>query len=107
MTRCSTSQRKLSRREFSIAVGLFALPWGLPLATQAAEAETLDARFEFLSNHGNSTCSAVFTELDFQDACYCAVAGLVLLAHGPAPLWRAGAGAHEIQRHSGNPARSL
>ncbi len=62
MTRCSTSQRKLSRREFSIAVGLFALPWGLPLATQAAEAETLDARFEFLSNHGNSTCSAVFTD---------------------------------------------
>ena len=62
ITKCSILQRNLSRREFSIAAGLFALPWSLPIIARAAEPQTLDARFEFLSNHGNSTCSAVFTD---------------------------------------------
>ena len=53
---------KSTRREFSIAASLFALQWGLPIATQAAGPQTIDERFEFLSNHGNSTCSAVFTD---------------------------------------------
>lgn len=55
-------QRNLSRREFSIAAGIFMLRYGIPTAVLAAEPRSLDERFEFLSNHGNSTCSAVFTE---------------------------------------------
>jgi hypothetical protein len=62
MQKTSKPQRNLSRREFSIAAGLFALKCGMPTAAQAAEPRSLDERFEFLSNHGNSTCSAVFTD---------------------------------------------
>ena len=57
MTKCSILHRDLSRREFSIATGFFALQWGLPIAARAAQPQTLDERFEFLS-----TCSAVFTD---------------------------------------------
>lgn len=52
----------LSRREFSIAVGLFALNLSVPRLAEAAETQTLDKRFEFLSTHGNSTCSPAFTD---------------------------------------------
>lgn len=55
-------QRGLSRREFSFAVGLFTLQWAIPISAEAATSPTLDEHFEFLSQHGNSTCSAVFTE---------------------------------------------
>ena len=62
MTKRSKSQRIFTRREFSITAGLLVLPWSLPIAALADEPQALDARFEFLSNHGNSTCSAVFTD---------------------------------------------
>lgn len=62
MRRKEKWQRGLSRREFSFAVGLFMLQWAIPISAEAATSPTLDERFEFLSKHGNSTCSAVFTE---------------------------------------------
>jgi hypothetical protein len=62
MQKTSKPQRNLSRREFAIAAGLFALKCSMPTAARAAEPQSLDERFEFLSNHGNSTCSAVFTD---------------------------------------------
>lgn len=62
MTRRSALQRNLSRREFSVAAGLFALTYSLPIAAQAAEPRDLDERFAFLSTHGNSTCSTEFTD---------------------------------------------
>lgn len=52
----------LSRRDFSIALGLFALSSGIPRLAEAAGLQTLDERFEFLSKHGNSTCSPAFTD---------------------------------------------
>ncbi|MQW58647.1 hypothetical protein [Sinorhizobium meliloti] len=55
-------QQRLSRREFSLAMGIFAVHWVIPASASAAEASSLDERFDFLSKHGNSTCSAAFTE---------------------------------------------
>jgi hypothetical protein len=55
-----TRRRTLSRREFGIAAGLFALSFGLPDAARAEETRTLDERFDFLSKNGNSNCSAAF-----------------------------------------------
>ncbi|MBW0368337.1 hypothetical protein [Ensifer adhaerens] len=57
-----TWQQRLSRRDFSLTMGLFALQWAIPVAARAAEPSSLDERFDFLSKHGNSTCSAAFTE---------------------------------------------
>ncbi|MBX5132674.1 hypothetical protein HJB80_08380 [Rhizobium lentis] len=55
-------QRGLSRREFSVAIGLFALQCAMPLSARAAQSSSLDERFVFLSKHGNSACSAAYTE---------------------------------------------
>lgn len=55
-------QQRFSRREFSLAMGLFAVQWAIPVSASATEASSLDERFDFLSKHGNSTCSAAFTE---------------------------------------------
>lgn len=55
-------QQRLSRRDFSLAMGLFALQWAAPISAHAAVPSSLDERFDFLSKHGNSTCSAAFTE---------------------------------------------
>ncbi|MDX0973333.1 hypothetical protein GOL21_27040 [Sinorhizobium medicae] len=55
-------QGGLTRREFSFVVGLFAVQWAIPISAHAAEKSSLDERFDFLSKHGNSTCSAAFTE---------------------------------------------
>lgn len=52
----------LSRRDFSIAMGVFALSSGMPQLAEAAGPQTLDERFEYLSTHGNSTCSPAFTD---------------------------------------------
>jgi hypothetical protein len=62
MAKQSRSQRKISRRHFSIGTGCIALQLGTTMRAGIAAAQTLDARFEFLTNHGNSTCSAVFTD---------------------------------------------
>ncbi|AWI58659.1 hypothetical protein [Sinorhizobium fredii] len=56
------SRLRLSRRDFSFTVGLFALQWAIPISARAAESSSIDERFDFLSKHGNSTCSATFTE---------------------------------------------
>ena len=55
-----TERRTLSRREFGIAAGLFALRFGSPDAARADETRALDERFDFLSKNGNSNCSAAF-----------------------------------------------
>ncbi|SJM33671.1 hypothetical protein [Mesorhizobium delmotii] len=52
----------LSRRDFSIAVGFLALNSLMPRLAEATGQQTLDERFDFLSNHGNSTCSPAFTD---------------------------------------------
>jgi hypothetical protein len=62
MRQPAIQHRSFSRRQFTIAAGLFTLRCGMPIAAMAAEPDPLDARFAFLSNHGNSTCSAVFTD---------------------------------------------
>lgn len=55
-------QGRLSRRDFSVTMGLFALQWTVSIAAHAAVPSSLDERFDFLSKNGNSTCSAVFTD---------------------------------------------
>ncbi len=55
-------RQRLSRRKFSLAMGLFTVQWAIPMSAQAAQSSSLDERFDFLSKHGNSTCSATFTE---------------------------------------------
>lgn len=62
METASKLLRRVSRREFSIGAGLFALQWSVVPRAQAAEAQSLDERFAYLSSQGNSTCSAAFTE---------------------------------------------
>ncbi len=62
MRRRLTWQQGFSRRDFSLTMGLFVLQWAIPAAARAAEPSSLDERFDFLSKHGNSTCSAAFTE---------------------------------------------
>lgn len=54
--------RRYSRREVARIAGIFLLPWSLPRLARAAETSSLDERFDHLSTHGNSTCSAVFTD---------------------------------------------
>lgn len=55
-------QRGLSRRDFSVTMGLFALQCAVPVSAHAAQSPSLDERFDFLSKQGNSTCSATFTQ---------------------------------------------
>lgn len=57
-----TLQRSLSRREFSIGMGCLVLQLTTTRRAAAAKALSLDQRFDYLNAHGNSTCSAVFTD---------------------------------------------
>lgn len=62
MTDHTKSRRNLSRRELSIAAAAFVLPWTRSIRAGADEEPTLDQRFDDLNAHGDSTCSAVFTD---------------------------------------------
>lgn len=52
----------LSRRDLSFMVGVVAFQWTIPISAGGAQSWSLEERFDFLSKHGNSTCSATFTE---------------------------------------------
>ena len=56
------SQPALSRRRFLLATSALALSPFNSMPAAAANLASLDERFDFLSKHGNSTCSAKFTE---------------------------------------------
>lgn len=62
MRRTLKWQWRLSRRDFSVTMGLFALQWATPIPVRAAQSSSLDERFDFLSKNGNSTCSTAFTQ---------------------------------------------
>lgn len=62
MDKAARSQSVLSRRRFSVsAVGL-ALQLSGVLPAIAAETQSLDERFDYLSTQGNSNCSAAFMQ---------------------------------------------
>jgi hypothetical protein len=50
----------LSRRDFSVSAGLFLFQLGVGVPAGAADAQSVDARFDYLSTHGNSNCSTAF-----------------------------------------------
>jgi hypothetical protein len=62
MSKIARLKETISRRDFIMGVTCLALNMGTPLRADAATTQSLDDRFDYLSNHGNSTCSAVFTE---------------------------------------------
>lgn len=52
----------LSRRDFFLTAGDLAWQCANPISALASPSSSLDERFDFLSKHGNSNCSAAFTE---------------------------------------------
>lgn len=56
------SRLTVSRRNFSIGAGYLALLFGAGARPAAAETQDPDARFDYLSKNGNSTCSPQFAD---------------------------------------------
>jgi hypothetical protein len=62
MTKAARLRPNFSRRTFIVVTGTIALQLIRPIRVVAAETQSLDERFDYLRTHGNSTCSAAFTE---------------------------------------------
>jgi len=52
----------ITRREFAVGAASLVLQPSMTIRAQGADAQSLDERFDSLNRHGNSTCSAVFTD---------------------------------------------
>lgn len=62
MTKTAWLRPHFSRRTFVVVGGALALQLSRTMRALAAETRSLDERFDYLRTHGNSSCSAAFTE---------------------------------------------